>query len=50
MQKWKVIVETASGATRNRYAYARSLDEAASIIRGRIPVTWRIVSVTEVRK
>ena len=48
MQRWRVVVETESGGTRNRYVYAKTLDEAATKVRKKIPVTWRIVSVVEV--
>ena len=47
MKKWKITLETENGKVITRYIFAPSLDEASNKMRNKIPVTWRIVSVTE---
>ncbi len=47
MKKWKIYMEDEKGNFKIRYCEASTLDEASDIIRNRIPITWRIVSVAE---
>lgn len=48
MKKWKIYMEDEKGNFKIRYCNASTHTEASDIIRNRIPLTWRIVSVTEV--